>query len=210
MRGGGGGAEWESAGVLLVNRSLLGRLFAPTKNKKLHDILTCSTYVVDPSRLLGCLVRISGFRQGGKGVQSICSGVLDGWDQPKLTRIMNIAIICTQQQFVGEEGIEWIWMDVVEEEAIVRGVTPLLSFLVMDGLSHAGVVFVAVASLFVPPLTPTHAPFFPFVISASAQVLSFSLTHSLNFPLRASLTLVPTPIFPLSPFLHSMALHSMT
>ena len=45
--------------MLLVNRSLLGMLFAPTKNKKLHDILACSTYVVDPSRLLlGCLVRI--------------------------------------------------------------------------------------------------------------------------------------------------------
>ena len=67
----------KNGGVLLVIRSLPGRLFAPTKIKKLHDILTCSTYVVDPSRLLlGCLVRrcsvfVKGTRHD-KGVQLIC------------------------------------------------------------------------------------------------------------------------------------------
>lgn len=113
----GGGADRAWAGALLVNRSLLGMLFAPTKNKKLHDILTCSTYVVDPSRLLGSWLRFSVFFKG-KGVQFICFGQFRSsgwmgpaeadWDCEHCHTMYTTTIRCG--------GIEWIWMDVVEEK----------------------------------------------------------------------------------------------
>ncbi|KAK3499788.1 uncharacterized protein B0T23DRAFT_25630 [Neurospora hispaniola] len=80
---GGDSPEWACAGLLLVNRFLLGRLFAPTKNQQLHDILTCSTYVVDPSTLRSYLVRFSAVVKG-KGVQFICFEEIrsSGWMRP--------------------------------------------------------------------------------------------------------------------------------
>ncbi|KAL0467150.1 hypothetical protein QR685DRAFT_77363 [Neurospora intermedia] len=81
---GGDSPEWACAGLLLVNRFLLGRLFAPTKKLKAARYINLQHVrgqPVYPAWLLGTIL---GCRQGQGGAIYLFFGEIrsSGWMRP--------------------------------------------------------------------------------------------------------------------------------